>query len=168
MLSKAFGLGLVTVMTMTAGCAPRLLFPAVLATAVVAEAVSHPRVVVVEQLPPPPPVMLVQPMPPPPPPSFVPPPPSSPPAARLFDQGAAHAALGAVDPSSCWPAGAVRGYGKARVTFSPDGTVKLVEITNPMPGPPPDNACISQKYGAVKVPPFDGGNVAASGTFFVR
>ena len=86
-----------------------------------------------------------------------------------FDAAAAHASLSAVDPSACWAAsGGVHGYGRARVTFATDGTVQLVEITNPVRGAVPDSACISSSYGAIHVPPFGGSSVAVYTTFFVR
>jgi hypothetical protein len=155
-----------------------MLFPLVLAARIgVAAAVvaSQPRVVVVESPQP----VLVAPEgyyaapspPPPPPPADVPAPP---PQGALESQGqrfdamAARAELDAVDPSACWPAGAVHGYGRARVTFAPNGTVQLVELTNPVRGAPPDSTCVSQRYGAATVPPFAGSSVAVYTTFFVR
>jgi hypothetical protein len=167
---------------MLTGCRG-LLFPLILATriAVVAAAAVHPRVVVVEspQLPPPLPeayyshVYEVSPLPPPPP-SAIPLPPAQPPAPppdgqlQPFDATEAHAEINSVDPSSCWPSGSVHGYGRARVTFAPSGTVQLVEITNPVHGQAPDSECISTKYGAATVQPFGGPSVAVYTTFYVR
>jgi hypothetical protein len=71
-----------------------------------------------------------------------------------------------VDLSPCRPG--ARGYGKARITFAPAGTVQLVEITSPLQGPPPDSACVSAAYGKASVPPFAGRSVPVTTTFFVR
>jgi hypothetical protein len=171
------GLGLAA-LTMTTGCRG-MLFPLLLATRIgvtAAVVASQPRVVVVESpqpvlvapemyysTPPPPPAPPLQSHPPPP-----PPPGPAEGQPQRFDAAAAHAELNAVDPSSCWPAGAVHGYGRARVTFAPNGTVQLVELTNPVHGTPPDSTCISQKYGSASVPPFGGSSVAVYATFYVR
>jgi len=170
------GLGLASLTVMT-GCRG-MLFPLLLATRIgvaLAVATSHPRVVVVES---PQPVVLAPevyyapppPAAPPPPSDLPPPPPPGPPDAQgeRFDATAARAELDAVDPSACWPAGAVHGYGRARVTFAPAGTVQLVELTNPVRGTPPDSACISQRYGSATVPSFGGSSVAVYTTFYVR
>jgi hypothetical protein len=85
-----------------------------------------------------------------------------------FDLAAAHAALDAVDPSACWAPGSARGYGKVRVTYGANGQADRVEVTNPAGSAPPDSACMSDKYGATHVPPFQGASVAVSSTFFVR
>jgi hypothetical protein len=99
------------------------------------------------------------------------PPPAAPqvedPGARPFDVGAAHAALAKINVADCWPAGAVRGYGKARITFRPDGQVSLIEITNPVEGQPPDRACVSERFGAASVPPFRGVPTPVATTYFV-
>jgi hypothetical protein len=177
-MRSMMGLGLAA-LTMMTGCRG-MLFPLLLATRIAATAVvvaaSQPRVVVVESprpVPEPPEVYYSSgygmPPPPPPPPSVTPPPPpgaSSP--MQRFDAAGAHAELNAIDPSACWPAGTVHGYGKARVTFAPNGTVELVEITNPVQGTPPDSACVSEKYGSASVPPFGGSSVAVYATFYVR
>jgi hypothetical protein len=173
------GICLAALPVLTTGCRG-LLFPLLLATriAVVAAAAVHPRVVVVESPPPPPETYYshayeVPPLPPPPP-SAVPPPSAQPPAPppdgqlQPFDATEAHAEINAVEPSSCWPTGSVHGYGRARVTFAPNGTVQLVEITNPGRGQAPDSECISAKYGAATVQPFGGSSVAVYTTFFVR
>jgi hypothetical protein len=83
-----------------------------------------------------------------------------------FDPVAAHATLDAVDATACWPS-AAHGYGKARVTFAPDGTVQNVDIASPMPGISPDSACIGQTFGAATVWPFDGPSVTAYATFYL-
>jgi hypothetical protein len=173
--TASLALGSLTLMTLTTGCRG-MLFPLLLATRIgvaVAVATSHPRVVVVES---PEPVVLAPEVyysaPPPPPPRPDLPPPPAPGASggpvQRFDVTAAHAELDAIDPSECWPPGAVQGYGKARITFAPAGTVQLVELTNPVHGAPPDGACIAQKYGSAAVPPFGGSSVAVTTTFYVR
>jgi hypothetical protein len=85
---------------------------------------------------------------------------------RRFDPVAAHAALDAVDASVCWLSGGVQGYGKVRVTFSPAGTVELVDASA-VARNPPLSQCIAQAFGAATVLPFDGPSVTASATFYV-
>jgi len=87
---------------------------------------------------------------------------------RGFDPVAAHGALDAINPTSCWAAGAAHGYGRARVTFGTGGTVQLVQITNPVQGASPDKECIARKYTSATVPPFHGTDVTAYTTFFVN
>jgi len=148
------------------GCGRGMMVPAlfglrVATTAALVAAASTPRVVVVEEYAPPEPfvvdeVALAA--------ASVPAPPAAPPG---FDAVAAHGAVDSVDVSSCWPAGSVHGYGTARITFSPKGTVDLVEIVNPVQGAAVDGSCLSQKYGALSLPAFSGGPVAVRAKFFV-
>jgi hypothetical protein len=86
---------------------------------------------------------------------------------RPFSIGAAHAKLGNVDISDCWPS-ATRGYGHIKVTFAPEGDAQLVEVLNPTRGAPvPNKACIAERLRSVAVPAFDGSPVAVKTSFWV-
>jgi hypothetical protein len=89
-------------------------------------------------------------------------------AGRGFDVVAAHGALDAVQPSSCWARGTARGYGRARVTFGASGGVQMVEIASPVQGASPDTDCVARMYASATVPPFHGASVTAYTTFFVK
>jgi len=172
--SASLGLAALIFASSLTGCGPRMLLPSLFAlrvattAAVVAAATSRPRVIVVEERvdygdgpvivrEAPPPLVAVSP----------PETPPAPPSLPGFDPVAAHGAVESVDVSSCWAPGSAHGYGTARVTFNPSGTVELVEVVNPAQAAAVDATCVSQRYGALSLPAFSGGPVAVTGRFFV-
>ncbi len=87
-------------------------------------------------------------------------------APRGFDPVAGRAAADAVDIASCWPAGSIHGYGSARVTFDPSGSVDSVEVASPDHSAPPDAACVVHQYATVKLPAFRAPAVTVRTTFY--
>ncbi len=120
------------------------------------------EVVVVESPPPPPPVYVVQA-----PPRAAPPEPTPPPP-PAFSPSAARASLEAVNLGTCRDGGAPLGYGHARVTFAPDGTVSRVTVDSPAGLNAAAVACIGGALGQASVPPFSGPAEEMPTPFYVR
>ncbi len=97
-----------------------------------------------------------------------PPPPPAPAPPPAFDAAAARAALDAIELGSCHAEGAPLGYGHARVTFSPDGTVRHVAIDSPSGLNDAAVRCIGAALGTATVPPFAGPAAAVPTPFYVR
>jgi hypothetical protein len=109
-----------------------------------------------------PPVYVVAP-----PPRVAPPPPApAPPPA--FDAPAARASLDSIELGTCRAQGAPLGYGHARVTFEPDGTVGRVAIDSPTGLSDAAVKCIGAALGAATVPRFSGPAAAVPAPFYVR
>jgi hypothetical protein len=106
---------------------------------------------------------------------YVPPPapparervPTDPPPAT-FDIGAARNSLGAARVARCRAEGAPRGYGHARVTFTPGGNVSRVVVESPTGMSPDAVACIGRELGGASVPPFDGRDVTVGTGWLIR
>lgn len=101
-------------------------------------------------------------------PARVAPPPPQPPPAVPFDPTAARESLENVDLGACRAAGAPLGYGHARVTFRPDGTVSHVAIDSPAGLSDPAVRCIGAALGTATAPVFDGAPAAVPVPFYVR
>jgi predicted Zn finger-like uncharacterized protein len=85
-----------------------------------------------------------------------------------FDRGAAAAALGAVNLSSCKKEGGPTGSGHVKVTFQPNGTVSTVEVDQPPFQGTSVGGCIAGKYRGVKIPPFSGSPVGVGKSFVLN
>jgi hypothetical protein len=109
-----------------------------------------------------PPVYVVAPQP------RVAPPPPAPAPLPAFDAAAARAALDAIELGTCRADGAPLGYGHARVTFEPDGTVGHVAIDSPSGLSDAAVKCIGAVLGTATVPPFAGPAAAVPAPFYVR
>lgn len=108
-----------------------------------------------------------------------PPPPAPPPSPRdavpiddgrrPFDPQAARAALSRIDVSPCADeAGAPRGYGHAKVTFNPDGSVSKVVIDEPKGLSDAAVECIGNRLGTATVPAFEGNLVVMGTSWYVH
>jgi hypothetical protein len=104
-------------------------------------------------------------VPPPAPPARETPPEPPPPG---FDAPAARASLDGVDLDACHDAGAPRGYGHAKITFSSEGNVTKVVVDSP-PGLSAEAvSCIGQRLGSAAVPAYVGAPVTVGKTWLVR
>jgi predicted Zn finger-like uncharacterized protein len=82
-----------------------------------------------------------------------------------FDRGAAAAALGSVNVSSCKKSDGPSGSGHVTVTFGPDGSVQTAVVDQ---GPYPGTSvggCIAGKFRGAHVPPFGGAPVRVGKSF---
>jgi predicted Zn finger-like uncharacterized protein len=85
-----------------------------------------------------------------------------------FDRGAAAAALGGVNVSSCKKPDGPSGAGHVTVTFGPDGSVQTAVVdSGPFPGTPV-GGCIAGKYRGAHVPPFGGAPVRVGKSFTIN
>jgi len=97
----------------------------------------------------------------------------APPPATSIDGTPAPAGLNpaqareAVDLAECWAAGGTHGEGFVRVTFNPAGTVDLVEVSNAVAGSAADTSCLSRKFGALRVTPYNGAPFVVTGHIIV-
>jgi hypothetical protein len=95
-----------------------------------------------------------------------PPPPPAPPVP--FDAAAAKESLENVDLGACRAAGAPLGYGHARVTFQPDGTVSHVAIDSPSGLSDSAVRCLGAALGTATAPRFEGVPAALPAPFYVK
>jgi hypothetical protein len=95
-----------------------------------------------------------------------PPPPPAPPVP--FDPAAAKESLEGVDLGACRASGAPLGYGHARVTFQPDGTVTHVAIDSPSGLSDSAVRCLGAALGTATAPPFEGAPAAVPAPFYVK
>jgi hypothetical protein len=155
---------LVVTLPATAGCGRGALAlgTGMLVGAAIVASQEPPREEVVVYQNAPPVYVVSQPRPAPPP----PPPAPAPPAA--FDAAAARAALDGIELGPCHDQGAPLGYGHARVTFAPDGTVRHVAIDSPSGMSDAAVRCIGATLGTATVPPFGGPAAAIPAPFYVR
>jgi hypothetical protein len=155
---------LVVTLPATAGCGRGALAlgTGMLVGAAIVASQEPPREEVVVYQNAPPVYVVAQPRPAPPP----PPPAPTPPAA--FDAAAARAALDGIDLGACQAEGAPLGYGHARVTFAPDGSVSRVAIESPSGLSSSAVRCIGAALGTATVPPFGGPASAIPTPFYVR
>ncbi|MCA9584271.1 MAG: hypothetical protein KC657_02830, partial [Myxococcales bacterium] len=82
--------------------------------------------------------------------------------------GAAAAALGGVNVSSCKKADGPTGSGHVTVTFAPNGSVASAAVDG---GPFPGTAvggCIAGRYRGARVPAFSGGPVRVGKSFTIN
>lgn len=77
----------------------------------------------------------------------------------------ARGALSRIDVAPCRDAGAPRGKGHAKVTFSPEGNVSNVAIDAPNGLSEPAVACIGERLSAAKIAEYNGRAVTV-GTFW--
>ncbi|MEZ4262064.1 MAG: zinc-ribbon domain-containing protein [Polyangiaceae bacterium] len=96
------------------------------------------------------------------------PPPPATGGSAPFDRGAAAAALGGVNVSSCKKADGPTGSGHVTVTFAPNGSVASAAVDG---GPFPGTAvggCIAGRYRGARVPAFSGGPVRVGKSFTIN
>ena len=111
---------------------------------------------------------------PPPPPMLAPRPSAPPEDARVpaldsFDPIVARNALHAVDLRACHDAQAAPiGYGHAKVTFNPDGSVKTILVDSPAGLNEAVVACIGAKLSEARVPEFRGPATTAGFAFRIE
>jgi hypothetical protein len=89
-------------------------------------------------------------------------------ATAPFDRGAAAAALGAVNVSSCKKSDGPTGSGHVSVTFSPDGSVSTAVVDQPPFAGTAVGGCVAGKYRGARVPAFSGGNVKVGKSFMIN
>ncbi len=70
--------------------------------------------------------------------------------------------------ASCSPSGEAKGAGKVRVLFTPAGTVATVKLLTLRFRGTPAGDCVKKVFEKAKVPPYEGGNVAALKLFSVK
>jgi hypothetical protein len=97
-----------------------------------------------------------------------PPPPPAPAPVPAFNAAAARASLDGIELGACREQGAPVGYGHARVTFAPDGSVSHVAIDSPDGLSGQAVKCIGAALGTATVPPFSGPASAVPTPFYVR
>jgi predicted Zn finger-like uncharacterized protein len=89
-------------------------------------------------------------------------------ASAPFDRGAAAAALGNVNVSSCKKPDGPTGSGHVSVTFQPDGSVQSAVVDQPPFAGTPVGGCVAGKFRGARVPAFSGGNVKVGKSFTVN
>jgi hypothetical protein len=92
---------------------------------------------------------------------------TSDPTHASFDEAAARAAVGALDPSACVRRGAPTGYVHARVTFGGEGQVSRVVVDAPSGMTDDAVACIEDALGSASMPAFEGGAVTIGASYFL-
>ncbi|HWL86337.1 MAG TPA: hypothetical protein VNO21_11075, partial [Polyangiaceae bacterium] len=86
-------------------------------------------------------------------------------ATAPFDRGAAQAALGNIDVTSCKKSDGPAGSGHLKVTFQPSGTVSAVDVDQPPFSGTAVGGCIAAKFRSAHVPAFSGGPVTVGKGF---
>jgi predicted Zn finger-like uncharacterized protein len=85
-----------------------------------------------------------------------------------FDRGAAAAALGAVNVSSCKRPDGPTGSGHVTVTFEPSGQVSTAVVDQPPFQGTPVGGCVAGKFRGAHVPPFGGAPVRVGKSFTIN
>jgi hypothetical protein len=88
--------------------------------------------------------------------------------APTLDPRVLRAAVERVDLSPCRAEGVPDGFGHARLTLRPDGSVSKVHIDAPSGMTREAALCLGTELGAARVPPFSGSSITVGTTFLVR
>jgi hypothetical protein len=88
--------------------------------------------------------------------------------APTLDPRVLRAAVERVDLSPCRAEGVPDGYGHARLTLRPEGSVSKVTIDAPSGMTPEAVRCLGKELGDARVPPFSGSPITVGMTFLVR
>ncbi|MGH7327179.1 MAG: hypothetical protein ACREJX_02400, partial [Polyangiaceae bacterium] len=91
-------------------------------------------------------------------------------ATAPFDRGAAAGTLGTISSSlgSCKKGDGPTGSGHVKVTFSPSGNVKAVDVDQPPFAGTSEGGCVAGKFRSAHVPPFSGSEITVGKSFQIN
>jgi predicted Zn finger-like uncharacterized protein len=90
------------------------------------------------------------------------------PSSAPFDRGAAAAALGSINVSSCKKADGPTGSGHIKVTFAPSGIVTSAQVDQPPFAGTAVGGCVAGKFRSAHIPAFGGAPVPVGKSFVIE